>query len=96
MQEHDSVRIDPDRNCFWRNSGIGVTTTGSVIDFATAFVHGEDLHAKIKRIVSDGWGRKAVRIQRKERSTGEKSGADSVKRQVARAGKKICIEFMHI
>lgn len=52
MQEHDSVRIDPDRNCFWRNSGIGQTTEGSVIDFATAFVHGEDLHAALSELTA--------------------------------------------
>ena len=52
MQGHDSVRIDPDRNCFWRNSGIGQTTEGSVIDFATAFVHGEDLHAALSELTA--------------------------------------------
>lgn len=52
MQDHDSVRIDPDRNCFWRNSGVGRTTTGSVIDFATAFVHDEDLHAALSELSS--------------------------------------------
>ncbi len=50
MQDHDSVRIDPDKNCFWRNSGIGHTTQGSVIDFAMAFVHGDDLHAALSEL----------------------------------------------
>ena len=41
LKEHDSVRIDPDRNCFWRNSiggGYGNSAYGgSVIDFAKHF-----------------------------------------------------------
>lgn len=52
MQGHDSVRIDPDKNCFWRNSGIGQTTEGSVIDFAVAFVHGEDLHSALSELTA--------------------------------------------
>ena len=52
MQEHDSVRIDPDRNCFWRNSGVGNITEGSVIDFAAVFVHGEDLHEALSELSS--------------------------------------------
>lgn len=50
IKGHDSVRIDPDKNCFWRNSGIGQTTTGSVIDFANAFVHDDDLHESLKEL----------------------------------------------
>ena len=50
LKGHDSVMIDPDKNCFWRNSGIGQTTTGSVIDFANAFVHNEDLHESLKEL----------------------------------------------
>lgn len=50
LAEHDSVRIDLDRNCFWRNSGIGNNTQGSVIDFAAAFVHGGDLHSTLKEL----------------------------------------------
>lgn len=69
MQDHDSVRIDPDRNCFWRNSGVGITTTGSVIDFATAFVHGEDLHAALSELSSivGGSGEYAAPVKRQER-----------------------------
>ena len=41
LKEHDSVMIDPERNCFWRNSiggGHGKTAYGgSVIDFAKHF-----------------------------------------------------------
>ena len=50
LKGYDPVRIDPDKNCFWRNSGIGQTTTGSVIDFANAFVHNEDLHESLKEL----------------------------------------------
>ena len=34
LKEIDSIRIDPKKNCFYRNSGIGGRTKGSVIDFA--------------------------------------------------------------
>ncbi|XCP83590.1 DUF3991 and TOPRIM domain-containing protein [Roseburia hominis] len=41
LREHDSVRIDADKNCFWRNSvpgmGKSVGKGGSVIDFALEF-----------------------------------------------------------
>lgn len=40
LKEHDSVRIDPQKNCFWRNSVPGRTGGafgGSVIDFAMEF-----------------------------------------------------------
>lgn len=40
LKEHDSVRIDPQRNCFWRNSVPGKTGGafgGSVIDFVMEF-----------------------------------------------------------
>lgn len=40
LKEHDSVRIDPEKNCFWRNSigGDGKSSLGgSVIDFAVHF-----------------------------------------------------------
>lgn len=88
LQEHDSVRIDPDRNCFWRNSGIGVTTTGSVIDFATAFVHGEDLHAALSELSAMvGAERRFVSKERKE--VQEKSQEQILlKDKLPRAGKK--------
>lgn len=58
LQEHDSVRIDPGRNCFWRNSGIdpvthkamGDNVSGSVIDFAALFVHDGSLHETLKEL----------------------------------------------
>lgn len=34
MVEHDSVMLDPRKNCFWRNS---TGTTGSILDFCTYF-----------------------------------------------------------
>jgi hypothetical protein len=34
LKEHDSVRIDPRKNCFWRNS---TEAKGSIIDFAIEF-----------------------------------------------------------
>ncbi|MCM1244601.1 MAG: DUF3991 and toprim domain-containing protein [Roseburia sp.] len=44
LKEHDSVRIDPQRNCFWRNSvpgraGSGGAFGGSIIDFVMEFDH---------------------------------------------------------
>ena len=60
IKGHDSVRIDPDKNCFWRNSGIGQTTTGSVIDFANAFVHDNDLHESLKELTGLVSGRYEV------------------------------------
>ena len=35
LKEHDSVMIDPYKNCFWRNSQPGVC--GSIVDFAMHF-----------------------------------------------------------
>ena len=40
LREHDSVRIDTTKNCFWRNSvfmGRGGGGSGSIIDFAMMF-----------------------------------------------------------
>lgn len=41
LKEHDSVRIDPEKNCFWRNSrqgqGGAFGRGGSVIDFVMEF-----------------------------------------------------------
>lgn len=36
LKEHDSVRIDAEKNCFWRNSN---GASGSVIDFAIEFTN---------------------------------------------------------
>ncbi|MDE6852900.1 MAG: DUF3991 and toprim domain-containing protein [Lachnospiraceae bacterium] len=41
LKEHDSVMIDPQKNCYWRNSkpgnGSNISMGGSVIDFAMEF-----------------------------------------------------------
>lgn len=50
LKEHDSVIIDPEKNCFWRNSGRGTNPQGSVIDFAMNFVHSGDLEASLEEL----------------------------------------------
>lgn len=50
LKEHDSVIIDPEKNCFWRNSGRGTNPRGSVIDFAMNFVHSGDLEASLEEL----------------------------------------------
>lgn len=50
LKEHDSVIIDPEKNCFWRNSGRGTNPRGSVIDFAMNFVHSGDLEASLDEL----------------------------------------------
>lgn len=51
LKEHDSVIIDPQKNCFWRNSipgtGKSIGQGGSVIDFALEFT-GQTLHEILK------------------------------------------------
>ena len=44
LKENDSVRIDPERNCYWRNSN---GSTGSVIDFAMEFPGGYSMYEVI-------------------------------------------------
>jgi|GEM_PF-490326 len=50
LKEHDSVRIDPERNCFWRNSGIGDNSQGSVIDFSLHFAHNGDMKETLQEL----------------------------------------------
>lgn len=53
LKEHDSVRIDPDKNCYWQNSIPGKTGIGkgdSVIGFAAEFVHHGNLHEALKEL----------------------------------------------
>lgn len=50
LADHDSVRIDPEKNCFWQNSGRGTNPAGSVIDFAAQFIHNGDLHAALSEL----------------------------------------------
>ena len=55
LHEHDSVRIDPARNCYWQNSVAGrngIGEGGSVIDFAQRFVHNGDLHLALKELTA--------------------------------------------
>lgn len=51
LKEHDSVRIDPTKNCYWRNSvnnGLGRSAQGgSVIDFVSHFT-GKSISEVIK------------------------------------------------
>lgn len=53
LKEHDSVRIDPDKNCFWRNSkpgsGGSLGLGGSVIDFDMEFA-GTDKKQALQRL----------------------------------------------
>lgn len=51
LKEHDSVMIDPEKNCFWRNSEAGMNSIGkgdSVIGFAQMFAGKE-----MKEIIYD-------------------------------------------
>lgn len=50
MKEHDSVIIDTEKNYFWRNSGIGLNPSGSVIDFALEFVHDGNMQAALSEL----------------------------------------------
>lgn len=55
LQEHDSVRLDPARNCYWQNSVAGrkgIGEGGSVIDFAQKFVYNGDLHLALKELTA--------------------------------------------
>lgn len=45
LMEHDSVRINPEKNCFWRNSN---GASGSIIDFALEFTNDP-----IEKIIGD-------------------------------------------
>ena len=56
LAEHDSVRIDNEKNCFWRNSvffGKGSGGAGSIIDFALEFFSYKNAAAAIAAIASD-------------------------------------------
>lgn len=53
IKEHDSVRIDPTKNAFWRNSVFSKGNrggSGSVIDFALEFGSCSDVASAIKEI----------------------------------------------
>lgn len=62
IREHDSVRIDPTKNCFWRNSvftGRGTGGAGSVIDFAMVFC-GYNAASDAINAIADTYGIKKV------------------------------------
>lgn len=55
LAEHDSVIIDPDKNCFWRNSRFQKGqkgSAGSVIDFAIEFNGALDAREAMRQIAS--------------------------------------------
>lgn len=53
LKEHDSVIIDPNKNCFWRNSrsgnGSSIGKGGSIIDFVLEFTN-LSLHEVLKEL----------------------------------------------
>lgn len=59
LREHDSVIIDPQKNCYWRNSvpgsGRSIGKGGSVIDFAMEF-SGLTLHEVLKELTTEVYG----------------------------------------
>lgn len=77
LREHDSVRIDPDRNCFWRNSRQGSGSSfgkgGSVIDFDMEFA-GTGLKEALQRLEEYAGGMEPDR----QRNTGQKSDSQMV------------------
>lgn len=56
LKEHDSVIIDPEKNCFWRNSvptmGTAIGRGGSIIDFVLEFTN-MDLHEVLKVLTQE-------------------------------------------
>lgn len=63
LKEHDSVIIDPSRNCFWRNSkqgkGRSIGKGGSVIDFVLEFSNME-LSEALKLLEEEVYGLEAL------------------------------------
>ena len=60
LKEHDSVIIDPRKNCFWRNSepgsGKSIGRGGSIIDFVCMFKN-VSLHEALKELSMEVQGR---------------------------------------
>lgn len=56
LKEHDSVMIDPVKNCFWRNSepgmGRAIGKGGSIIDFVCE-MEGVTLHEALKKLTAE-------------------------------------------
>lgn len=74
LREHDSVRIDTDKNCFWRNSvpgyGKSIGKGGSVIDFALEFTEkslAEVLTEFEKKLEERGYSWEQVKGREKRR-----------------------------
>lgn len=77
LKEHDSVIIDPEKNCFWRNSvptmGTAIGRGGSIIDFVLEFTN-MDLHEVLKVLTQEiGGAEQLSKLPQFEiQSTGEK------------------------
>lgn len=104
LLEHDSVIIDPEKNCFWRNSRAGngnsIGMGGSIIDFAIEFGYyslSEAITLLGNRILSSGItpGRerteKPVDKKKKEKVLVLPKKADNMKRVFAYLIKSRCI-----
>lgn len=72
LKEHDSVIIDPEKNCFWRNSKMGTGRSigkgGSIIDFVLEFTN-LSLHEVLKELsqeVFTGSGDQLPTFQKRE------------------------------
>lgn len=59
LKEHDSVRIDTEKNCFWRNADASIGASGSVVDFITYFSN-SDTAAAYQYLYDKVGGRKEV------------------------------------
>lgn len=68
LKEHDSVIIDPFKNCFWRNSkagnGSSIGKGGSIIDFVLEF-SGKTLHEVLKDLSAEVYGSGLPRFEKK-------------------------------
>lgn len=79
LKEHDSVMIDPKKNCYWRNSkpgnGGSISMGGSVIDFAIEFQRislNEALWILGNRINYNGYSRSVTSVQKKQNESESK------------------------
>ena len=72
LKEHDSVIIDPEKNCFWR-IGTAIGKGGSIIDFVLEFTN-MDLHEVLKVLTQEiGGAEQLSKLPQFEiQSTGEK------------------------
>ena len=65
LLEHDSIMINTEKNIFWRNSGIGNNTSGSVIDFVMN-LNGVSLSEAIQELESYGGVSEGKQYKRQE------------------------------